>query len=226
MKLRTQYISIPTSFFENTQLLPLHKWALIYIDALPQGDSGAIVKMATLAAHLGLSRKELNSLIKDLRNRKALIATKDEDGNTYYKAMLYNKDYSFAYEMGSFEEDANPSVTLNYDFIMNKWNEINPGLPQISRMTPQRKLKTRTCLQKNGIEVADLIKIFEIVSVTGFLQHGTDGTWCADYDWIVRDNKGQIAKILEGGYCKTYLERQAYDEIMDGVHKIKDSEFQ
>jgi hypothetical protein len=226
MKLRTQYISIPTSFFENTQLPPLHKWALIYIDALPQGDSGAIVKMATLAAHLGLSRKELNSLIKDLRNRKALIATKDEDGNTYYKAMLYNKDYSFAYEMGSFEEDANPSVTLNYDFIMNKWNEINPGLPQISRMTPQRKLKTRTCLQKNGIEVADLIKIFEIVSVTGFLQHGTDGTWCADYDWIVRDNKGQIAKILEGGYCKTYLERQAYDEIMDGVHKIKDSEFQ
>lgn len=226
MKLRTQYISIPISFFENTQLPPLHKWALIYIDALPQGDSGAIVKMATLAAYLGISKKELNSLIKDLRKRKALIVTKDEDGNTYYKAMLYNRDYSVIDEMESFEEDANPSVTLNYDFIMNKWNEINPELPQISRMTPQRKLKTRTCLQRNGIEVADLIKVFEIVSVTGFLQHGTDGSWCADYDWIVRDNKGQVAKILEGGYCKTFLERQAYDEIMNGVHTINDSEFQ
>lgn len=227
MKFRASHICIPVALFENTQLTPLQKWIMLYIDALPQDAGGAVLRDGAIATALGIKKKEAKAQLSELRKRGALSFTTDEDGLRKCKAYLYKTDYALEEEREIEENADSESGQIDYGYIMEQWNTINPALPQLMRMTPQRKAKTRTCLQKNGLTVAGLVKVFQIVAASSFLQHGKDGTWSADFDWIVRDNKGQVQKILEGGFSKGYNERNSYEEIMRCVEKhAVESEYQ
>lgn len=223
MKLRTNYVCIPVSIFENTQLSILEKWLLVTIDALPQDVLGVNLRPGAIATAFNLPKKDVVAALNSLYKKGAIQISIDEDGSKLVKA-IFKDDYILSPDRKPCDDPKQATDPLPWDEIMEKWNTLNPNLPQVTKMTPLRKRKLRTLLQKNGATLADLYKAFEIVSTSEFLQQGTDGAWAATLDWLILDNKGQFQKTLDGAYSRSYSEKAEYERIISGQSKKSDDE--
>lgn len=215
MKRQLNHIVIPLQLWEHTDLTLVERCVLIELSTYPQDVYGCHLSDVILSTSLGISKKEVKAALSELIKKKALILTIDGDGRKWGKPMLYQERYLRDDTIVS-DIKQKESVKIDYDYIVQKWAEYCPDMPPILRMTSMRKSKIRTLLAKNQATVDDLIKCFRIVGISNFLQNGLDGSWRADFDWIIRDSKGAFTKILEGVYCKTYQEKLEYERIIKG----------
>lgn len=218
MKRQMNFVVFPLQTWEHTDLTLLERCVLLEVSTYPMDILGCSFREGQLATSLGVAKKDVKQAVSSLVRKGGLILSLDADGKKWYKPMLYQERYmpddSIVEEVVEKE-----SVKIDYDYITTQWAELCPALRPIGRMTSLRKSKIRTLLNKNQATIEDLIKAFRIIGVSGFLQHGTDGRWQADFDWVIRDNKGQFQKILEGGYCNTFQERAEYERIISGLKK-------
>lgn len=114
------------------------------------------------------------------------------------------------------KEDTNVSKkeNLDYDFIKKEWDRINPNLASIRGFNDKRKTSIKNLLKKNNASVDDLIKAFQIVSISSFCNGSNDRKWKASFDWLINDTKSCFNRLLEGGFTKNRYEKEQYEAIM------------
>lgn len=221
MKRICKHLIIPIDLIYKG-LEPLEIWVLANIDSLNDGN-GISLGNTAIASACGMTVKEIKPLMKQLHSKGAIDLTIDENGTKIIKPLMFKDSYKQHSTHITGDKPKN-TETIDFDYIQEQWNTINPKLTPLSRMTTVRKRKIRAALNGCDCSVGDLIKAFKIVSSVPFLQGtGINATWKADFDWVV--GKPQtLTRILEGVYSKNPSERLQYETIMRGgeINSVSD----
>lgn len=216
---------VPLNLWEQRDLTWMEKILLLELSTYPCEAQGLTIRSGAVATALGITKREVEETIKTLLSKGALELQVCPDALVRYVIRLDKDSYKVATTVAMPESTRKVAESIDYEYIIAEWNRINPDLPRIKRLTPQRKRNIYTCLKKNSATVEDMIKVFKIVNVSSFFHKTTDGyNWRCSLDWIIADNRSQFSKILEGNYCSTYQEKQNYESIMNGEEKKDQSE--
>lgn len=114
------------------------------------------------------------------------------------------------------ENSKSKMVTIDYEFIKNEWNRINPNLASIRGLNDKRKAAIKNLLKKNNASVDDMIKAIEVISICSFCNGSNDRSWKATFDWFIADTKSCFNRLLEGDFVKGRYEKEQYDALMSG----------
>ncbi len=95
--------------------------------------------------------------------------------------------------LGEYEGDSLPATHINYQKIVDAYNETCIGFPQVQKLTKERKAKIKSRLA--NFSEADLQRAFEKISKSDFAK---GSNWCS-FDWLMKSD-GNLTKVLEGNY--------------------------
>lgn len=223
MKRETRFINIPTSLWENQDLSWMAKIVLMEIDSYPRSELGVNVRAGAVATALGITKKECDNALKELFDKGAVQVNLDE-GQKLLLPLIY-KDRYIATGL-SMPEGEKPSTTssIDYDEVAKQWAESCPTLPPITRWTPQRKRKLRSCMNQGDITIGDLYKIFKLVGSSSFLTGKTQVDWRCSFDWLIK-SAANATKVYEGAYHNRGNEKFDYERIMRGGDMSASNEF-
>ena len=87
--------------------------------------------------------------------------------------------------------------SIDYQAIVNAYNETCVSLPAIRSLSEARKKAVRARLN-SGYTHEDFITLFKKAQESDFLKGKNDRNWNADFDWLIKD--ANMAKVLEGKY--------------------------
>lgn len=114
---------------------------------------------------------------------------------------------------------------IDFQNIIEKFNQKCPKLPQVIKLSQERKSKINARYQEHG-----LAGIFRVISQTAeskFLQGENDRGWTADFDWVF--SPSNFLKILEGRYenrnGQTKEKPSRIDSIMNKEKEIQHGNF-
>ena len=85
---------------------------------------------------------------------------------------------------------------INYQQIVDMYNEICISLPSVKSLSDARKKTIKARLNKYS--VADIQQAFINAEESDFLKGANNRNWTADFDWLMKDSN--IAKVLDGNY--------------------------
>lgn len=214
MKRQMTHIIVPLNIWEHDDLSLTERCILIELSTYPQETLGCTFRPGMLATALHISKSDAQKNISSLIKKGAIEVNIDEDGRKWYSLNLSKERYIVDESVKDAPAEKT-TATIDYDYIAEKWAEYCSMLTPITRFTTLRKTKVRTLLAKNNATVEDLVRCFQLIGTSQFLT-GSNGNWRADFDWIIRDNKGQFQKTLEGGYHSSPMERLDYERIVGG----------
>lgn len=220
MKRDNRYITIPTSFWENTDLSLTAKVVLIEIDSYPRSELGVNVRSGAVATALGITKKECDNALKELFDKGA-IQVNISEGQKLLLPLIYKERYIPTGQPIPEGEKPSPANSIDYDDVQAKWSEICHTLPPIQRFTPQRKRKLKAALNQSGLTIPDLYKCFRVIASTAFLNGS--GEFAAHFDWVVKKSEN-LQKIYEGFYARSPQEKRDYEAIMKGEEMRKADE--
>lgn len=92
---------------------------------------------------------------------------------------------------------ASPRPRVNYQAVIDLFNNICTALPSIRTLSDARKKAIAARLNDLNGNMDELKSVFETVQASDFLS-GRAGTWQASFDWIFKPANWQ--KIREGNY--------------------------
>lgn len=97
------------------------------------------------------------------------------------------------------DEKALPSERINYQGIVDLYNQILPELPKVKLLTDKRKTAIRSCCSvKPSFSGLDFWEAyFSAVRKSSFLM-GASKDWSADFDFLT--TKSKFVKVYEGAY--------------------------
>jgi hypothetical protein len=215
MKILPKGIFFPIGLLQSPQLTWTEKAAMAIIDAAADDPLGARVSPVTLSHEMNITQKEAKEVLNSLSRKGAVEASVDEDGETRLLALLYKESYDTDEDKKDIIKENHERHDYDYDEIQRQWNQNNPNLPQMARLTPKRKRQIRNVLTQNALSVDALYKAFRIISVSDFLQGKNQSKWQATADWLFKKTEN-IEKVLAGNYCSSPYEKQCYASIMSG----------
>lgn len=141
----------------------------------------------------GGQAKAKRTLSEDLAHAKQIRLDKTRLDNN-------NIDISDEISHSPSEKGETPKTEKNpvdYERIMNLFNEICTGFPKITKLSDRRRRAIRARL--NGkYSLDDIERAFRKAQASDFLKGANDHNWSADFDWIINDSN--MAKILDGNY--------------------------
>lgn len=116
------------------------------------------------------------------------------------------------------QELLNNNTSNNYnkekvDRFVADYNRICKSLPKCQRLTPKRGKAIVNLLKKYSYE--DILIVFEKLEASDFCS-GRSGTWRADFDFLLREDK--FISILEGKYDNK--KRRCNVETISGGEKV------
>lgn len=85
--------------------------------------------------------------------------------------------------------------TINYDRIMQSFNDTCISLPRVKSLSAVRKTHIRTRIKESSQEI--LLDVFKLTEASDFLT-GRSSKFKASMDWILKP--ANFSKILEGNY--------------------------
>lgn len=98
---------------------------------------------------------------------------------------------------------------INYDQVISSFNDICQSLPNVVKLTDNRKKAIETAERQLGDMTFE--KFFQKVENSDFLT-GRKTDWRANFDWII--SQGNIVKILEGNFDnRKKSEKENYTNI-------------
>ncbi len=86
---------------------------------------------------------------------------------------------------------------VNYQEIVDLYNNTCVSLPRVTALSDQRKKCIRARLKKYSVD--DIKKAFVIAEGSDFLKGANNRNWSANFDWIMNDTN--LAKVLDGNYA-------------------------
>ena len=94
------------------------------------------------------------------------------------------------------ELDTEKRERINYQEIVNLYNDICISLPRVTSLSDKRKQAIKARLNKYSVE--QFKELFNKAQASSFLK-GTNGrNWTANFDWLLKDDN--FAKVLDGNY--------------------------
>ena len=94
------------------------------------------------------------------------------------------------------KEKVKEKVEIDYQGIIDLYNEICVSLPRVTKLSDSRKRAIKTRLKSYTVE--DLKKAFEMAEASDFIS-GRNGKWNnASFDWLM--NETNLVKVLDGNY--------------------------
>lgn len=90
----------------------------------------------------------------------------------------------------------NRDKNINYQEIINLYNDICISLPKVKTLSEKRKKAIKARLKTYSID--DLKKVFEKAEASSFLKGNNNSHWTANFDFLINDSN--IAKVLDGNY--------------------------
>lgn len=94
------------------------------------------------------------------------------------------------------EIEKRESKTINYQKIVDMYNDICISFPRLQALSDARKKAIRARL--NTYSLDDLKRLFEKAEASSFLKGKNNRNWSANFDWLMKDSN--IVKVLEGNY--------------------------
>lgn len=92
------------------------------------------------------------------------------------------------------EEDK--SNRINYQMIVDMYNEICISFPRVTSLSDKRKQAIKARLKIYTIE--QFKELFEKAQSSSFLKGSNERNWTASFDWLIKD--ANFAKVLDGNY--------------------------
>ena len=97
------------------------------------------------------------------------------------------------------------SRRVNYQEIVDMYNDTCVSLPRVTSMSAKRKAAIRARLRTHSM--ADIQEAFKKAEASDFLKGSNKRNWSANFDWIMND--ANMAKILDGNYDNKSQEKTA-----------------
>lgn len=108
------------------------------------------------------------------------------------------------------EKEKDNRVTINYQEIVDMYNETCVSYPKLTKLSDARKKAIKARL--NTYTIDDFKKLFEMAQRSNFLKGNNSRNWTATFDWMIKDTN--MAKVLDGNY-------ENRDNAWDGIGKNK-----
>ena len=108
---------------------------------------------------------------------------------------------------------------IDYQNIVNMYNDTCVSLPTLSKLTDSRKRAIKARLKDNSLDV--IKKVFEKAEASDFLKglKNTDGrNWTANFDFLMKE--ANFIKTLEGNYDNT----NSTPKLLKNTNKFNDFE--
>ena len=108
---------------------------------------------------------------------------------------------------------------IDYQKIVNMYNDTCVSLPTLSKLTDSRKRAIKARLKDNSLDV--IKKVFEKAEASDFLKglKNTDGrNWKANFDFLMKE--ANFIKTLEGNYDNT----NSTPKLLKNTNKFNDFE--
>lgn len=101
---------------------------------------------------------------------------------------------------------------VNYQAIVDMYNDTCVSFPRLSKLSESRKKAIRARL--NTYTVEDFKTVFQKAEASPFLKGKNSRNWSATFDWMMKD--ANFAKILDGNYddksaAQNEEEKEDYD---------------
>ena len=125
--------------------------------------------------------------VRDYRNRKAL---QSNGGVTQVKQICHGEKEK------EIEIDTRDRDRVNYQEIVNLYNETCVSFPRVQSLSDARKKSIKARLKTYSVE--DFKTLFRKAEDSSFLKGGNNRNWQANFDWLIKD--GNMAKVLDGNY--------------------------
>lgn len=113
---------------------------------------------------------------------------------------------------------------IDFNFIQQEWERINPNLSSIRAINPKRKNAICSLLKNNKANIDDLIMVFKIISICSFCQGDNDRKWKASFDWVINDTNSCFNRLFEGNYARTSDEKYRIEMLLKGEEKVLSQE--
>ena len=97
------------------------------------------------------------------------------------------------------------NIIINYQEIINMYNDTCVSFPKVSKLSDKRKKAIKARL--NNYTLEDFKKLFKMAESSSFLKGQNSRNWSATFDWLIADSN--MAKVLDGNYLDK-SQRQQY----------------
>lgn len=193
------------------------------IDSYPRTELGVNVRSGAVATALGITKKECDNALKELFDKGGIQINIDE-GQKLLLPLIFKERFVAAGKQIPEGEKPSPASSIDYDEVAKQWKKSCPTLPAITRWTPQRKRKLKSCMNQGDLTVGDMYKIFKLVGTSSFLLGNTQTDWRCTFDWLIK-SAANATKVYEGAYHNRGNEKLVYDRIMKGEDAVSKDEF-
>lgn len=199
-------------------------WAQM-IEAMPEEQAGKLIK-AICAGQLGNHYDTEDSMVDamlamirpqldaDQKKYEDKVARINKNANNIGTKSKRNRD-----DIVSVSESESVSVSdsvsntgtpseskrVNYQEIVDMYNDTCVSLPRVTSMSAKRKAAIRARLRTHSM--ADIQEAFKKAEASDFLKGSNKRNWSANFDWIMND--ANMAKILDGNYDNKSQEKTA-----------------
>jgi hypothetical protein len=221
IKLHRKIIDNP--IFKNDKLFRVFMYLLLKASHSDRdqlvGDCIVKIKKGQLASGrkaiskgTGLTEQNVRTAISKLK-ALGILTTKPHAKYSVISISNWDSHQQDNQQVTSNQPASNQQVTTNkkgkndkkdniHQLIVDQWNEIFTELPQVIKISQQRKSHITSCMNEfkkefNSDTVDGWMKIFKYASGSDFLM-GRKIDWSMDFDFII--NKGNLLKIIEGKY--------------------------
>lgn len=214
---RSKYITIPVSLWENKDLTWQEKIVLMEIDSQAAEDDTYRKSLGRIASSLDMPRHVVEGVYASLLKKGAITVKMALNGDnvvvTYTDKRRYLSD-------GEEEPDTaeKPKDNIDYAMVLSEWKRTNPSLQQPRMFTPKMQQQLRTLLKNNKSSIEELVKVFEAVACSSFLNGKVGkGEWKASLHWLIKDSNNSYQRIINGDFHHGETERYLLDGIFSGV---------
>jgi len=101
--------------------------------------------------------------------------------------------------------------------IVNVWNELPSPIPNIQKVTGNRKKHLECRLQEYGIDA--IIETIKNISKSNFLKGNNQKGWFITFDWFIKESN--FKKVYEGNYVNKKNSNQLQSAPTYDLEQIK-----
>lgn len=141
------------------------------------------------------NKKEyMREYMREYREKQRVLTCKT-NGKTNSKTNVNSLEGEGDKE-GDKEGEREKKERINYQQIVNLYNETCVSFPRCVSLSETRKKAINARLKKYSID--DFKTIFRKAEASSFMKGANNRNWIASFDWMIKDSN--FAKILEGNY--------------------------
>ena len=153
-------------------------------------------------------KKERDRLYQQERRDKQKLLITQKSSDTSSDIVVSEEDKEEEIEE---DKEKDKRDIINYQRIVDMYNEICISLPKVKSLSDARKKSIKARLRKYS--EADIQQAFINAEESDFLKGGNNRNWTADFDWIMKDTN--IAKVLDGNYENRTGSKQNSKSVFD-----------